>query len=170
MNALDLSNSVNGMGSNDDSLNDQHEESVFSKQFQSPGTFSFGPMNQSPIQDSEVPQVSDMAQIFNTKHVFESLSNETMNRPFLGSHAASPVRQASKVGCQAFNSALFIDFAEANQQHGAVTSANSPVNGQIQARIQPKLFSNACKKFEGLQGNEMVNGPDSPKSQMSEER
>ena len=61
-----------------------------------------------------MPQVSDVAQIFNTMHVFESLSNETMNRPFLRSHAASPVRQESKVGCQAFNSALFIDFAQAN--------------------------------------------------------
>lgn len=65
--------------------------------------------------------------------------------------------------CKAFNSALFIDFSAANQQHGACTTAHSPTNGQIQARIEPKLFSNACKKFEG-------NGMDSPRSQMSEGR
>jgi hypothetical protein len=151
------------MGSDEDSINEQQKNSLFSKQFQSPGTFSFGPTNQSPAQDCEVPQVSDVTQIFNSQHVFESLSNETLNRPYLRSHASSPVRQASKVGSQAFNSALFIDFAEANQQHGACTTANSPANGQIQARIEPKFFSNACKKFE-------ANGPDSPKSQMSEGR
>lgn len=92
MHALDLSSSGNGMGSDVESTNEQQQDSVFSKQFPSPGTFSFGPTHQTPVQESELPQVSDVTQIFDTKHVFESLSNETLNRPFLRSHAASPVR------------------------------------------------------------------------------
>ena len=92
MHVLDLSSSGNGMTSDEDSINEQQQDSVFSKQFQSPGTVSFGPMQQTPHQDSEAPSVSDLTQIFDTKHVFESLSNETLNRPFLRSHAASPVR------------------------------------------------------------------------------
>ena len=79
-----------------------------------------------------------MAQIFDAKHVFEYHSNENMDRPFFRSQAGSPVSQESKVGCQAFNSALFIDCSQANQQHGAMTATNSPLNGQIQARIEPK--------------------------------
>ena len=126
-----MSNSVNGTGSDEDSSNEQQEGSVFSKQFQSPCTVSFAPQTPSPAQDSDAPTVSDLTQVFNERHEFAGLGNETINRPCLRSHATSPVRQTTQMGCQAFNSALFIDFSEAREQHGACTTAHSPVNGQI---------------------------------------